>query len=165
MPVSCTDGAPLVPVPAAACHLPSAAPPPFPLPLWSLQGTSGHFLTRQRSVRRPMDPAALRPWTNRSKQWRRACGRVVEQHFASTGRSIPRGRDAHAAQALAARKALAGIACQSDTAARLATQQGQSRRLSPWPAVRGQGSAVALQEKRGPPEKPQTFITRAPSPG
>lgn len=27
-----------------------------------------------------MDPAALRPWTNRSRLGRRACGRVVEQH-------------------------------------------------------------------------------------
>lgn len=135
------------PCPCACCD-PLSAPRPAGA-LWtleSLQGTSGLFLTRPQSSRRPMDSAALRPCTNPSSPSRRASGRVVEQHshrrddqYHAVGMHklvMPWQPESHWLAALVSR-----------------TRQLDGDSAEPIKAVeplgRGQGSEVALQEKGG----------------
>lgn len=162
VPVSCTDNPPLVPV--LACDPLSA--PPESSGFWSLcKGISGLFFSLTRPQSRAVDGQWIQLHTGvgrtPSTQSRRASGRVVEQH------SHRRDDQYHAVGMytlagpwLLARHWLASLVSR--------TRQLEGDSAEPieaaQPLGRGQGSEVTSQEKRGPPTKPQTFITRAASP-
>lgn len=148
VPVSCTDNPPPCP---CACLRSPLCPSGVLWILESLQGHLGAFLSfsdtaAEQSSRRPMDSAALRRWTNPIHAVPACISASRCAAFTSTGRSIPRSRDVHAGWALVARKALAGIACQSDTAAR-----GRLSRANQCGSTPGQGSGIrgCLAGKKG----------------